>query len=201
MHTLFYFSSLQICRSLPQFNYPVFQTMECPNLPIIDAYTRNSAAQMRIEKAQNQNYCRLRVPGGRKTSRSNHLTHPDFTNQTITREIHAPGSSQPTLSLGLRGSRARSTETGLETTRRASTEAMSRQGEEMGEARTPGRRRGGKRRRRAPSRRRTQTPFRQRWWRRGYYQAGERCGKRRGDGDLACAYGALSDGGIETAGA
>ena len=59
-------------------------------------------------------------------SRSNHVTPLHLTNQTIHREIHALGSSQPTFSHGLR---ARSTETGLETTRRASTAAMSRQRE------------------------------------------------------------------------
>jgi len=115
---------------------------------------------------------RFRLSGRKNMSRSNHVTPPHLTNQTIHREIHAPGSSQPTFSLGLRGSRARSTETGLETTRRASTAEMSRQGEEMGEARTPGRRRGEKRRRRAPSRRRRRTPSRQRRRRRGYYRAG-----------------------------
>ncbi|OQU93224.1 hypothetical protein SORBI_3001G502801 [Sorghum bicolor] len=49
MHTLFYFSSLQICRSLPQFNYPDFQIMNCSDFHITDTYTRNSTAQMQIE--------------------------------------------------------------------------------------------------------------------------------------------------------
>lgn len=50
MHTLFYFSSLQICRSLPQFNYPHFHTMEYSNLHTMDAYIRNSTAKMQIER-------------------------------------------------------------------------------------------------------------------------------------------------------
>ena len=50
MHTLFYFSSLQICRSLRQFNYPDFQIMKYSNLHITDTYIRNSTAQMQIER-------------------------------------------------------------------------------------------------------------------------------------------------------
>ena len=50
MHTLFYFSSLQIYRSLRQFNYPDFQIMKYSNLHITDTYIRNSTAQMQIER-------------------------------------------------------------------------------------------------------------------------------------------------------
>jgi hypothetical protein len=195
MHTLFYFSSLQICRSLPQFNYPDFQIMNCSDFHITDTYTRNSTAQMQIEgpktKITSFPYTR---PKKCEQIQPRHAPTPHKPNDPPrdprTREL--PAHVLPRTPRQIYRNRTRN-----DTASKHGGNEQAK-GEEMGEARTPGRRRGGTRRRRAPSRRRRRTPSRQRR-RRGYYRAGA-------GGAGAAAMGtwpvelSLSDSGIETAG-
>ena len=200
MHTLFYFSSLQICRSLRQFNYPDFQIMKYSNLHITDTYIRNSTAQMQIERPKTKI---TSFPCTRQKKREQiqprHAPTPHKSNypprDPRTRELPAHILPRtPRKPRQIYRNRTRNDTA----SKHGGTAAMRRQGEEMGEARTPGRRRGGTRRRRAPSRRRTRTPSRQRRRRRGYYRAGAggQAPRRWGPG----LWSSLSDSGIETAG-